>query len=792
MALYIVKTSTDKRKNLEIVISLAILTLLLALISPSFDALALMSGNKLQSDPVIFNCYNSLHRLIIFDAITFKAVPLGSQKCSDSGEFAGYSWQFAFNLPDGDYKVLELFDGTYCGNPDYNYCLANDTPNISTDIHLSTFIPTPTPLTTTFGDISKNLTEAPNNIANNLDSVTSENIKSFSDLYFEKFIDEKRIGKITFNSALDLSSQDTQDFLKNLGTYMEVGPGSIKFDARTATHFKNAKIEIKMYGLNALGYTDVPPIIVRDDLGNILFQSNIEYPILSDQVYNNNDDGTFTFNTNHFTQFDLPDSADVAIVIADKNALTNDSVKGENFDLSNISIALATLPLSGPNGSSISWESDNASIISTDGQTVNQPAFGDKNADVILTATITKGLATETKVFALTVLEIPASTVATITSRNYFVDNSTSTITNVLSGTTKDSFLASLIKDEVGQIWVDTMINDPVITDNILVVVAQDKSIIKTYTVTVLTATQTTPDGNGTAMADSTKPQVVIINPTQAVNIAIADGTIYPTVDVSSFITNGTGTLPAITIISANANVAIPPSTIVTSADTAWNGVITAPTVTTVTLPTTEKETKTLSTAIEIGFTGAKLSFNKAVRLLLQGQTGKEAGYIRTGTEFVGITTTCNADDQEIVDAFLEVDGECKIDVGLDLVIWTKHFTTFATYTQTQKPTPTPTQTLSNNGGGGFYYATPTPTQIPRPITLIPTPNTTPTPKSKTTPKVSKASAIQTPDKQNQLAGLTPQLSLQKATILGTVSQAITSTPSKFWSFVSKILRKIK
>ncbi len=211
-----------------------------------------------------------------------------------------------------------------------------------------------------------------------------------------------------------------------------------------------------------------------------------------------------------------------------------------------------------------------------------------------------------------------------------------------------------------------------------------------TVTVTVLANTQTVPDAGGAATVNNSTPEVVITNPTQVVNLTISSGTTNPTIDVGSFITGGTGTLPEINITSANANntsVAIPASTTVTSADNTWNGVIAAPTVTTVTLPDTAGQTKTLSTAIEVGFTGAKLSFDKAVRLLLPGQAGKRAGYIRTGIEFTEITNTCAADNQATGDA-LAADGECKIDVGTDLVIWTKHFTKFATYEVGLPPSP--------------------------------------------------------------------------------------------------------
>ena len=127
-------------------------------------------------------------------------------------------------------------------------------------------------------------------------------------------------------------------------------------------------------------------------------------------------------------------------------------------------------------------------------------------------------------------------------------------------------------------------------------------------------------------------------------------------------------------------------------ASSSWDGIIVAPTVTTVTLPPVSGQTKTLSTAIEIGFSGAKLSFDKAVKILLPGQVDKRAGYARTGITFTEITTTCGENSQAWVDTNLGVDGDCKINSGSDLVIWTKHFTSFATYTQT---------TNSTGGGGG-------------------------------------------------------------------------------------------
>ncbi|ACL77312.1 immunoglobulin-like domain-containing protein [Ruminiclostridium cellulolyticum] len=96
--------------------------------------------------------------------------------------------------------------------------------------------------------------------------------------------------------------------------------------------------------------------------------------------------------------------ADAASVAADKAALTSDVIKGGNADLENVTGALAALPTVGSvNGSAITWVSDTPTVVSNNGQTVVRPAFGAGDATVTLTATITKGLVTDTKVFTLIV-----------------------------------------------------------------------------------------------------------------------------------------------------------------------------------------------------------------------------------------------------------------------------------------------------------------------------------------------------------------------------------------------------
>ncbi|MCX6756882.1 MAG: peptidoglycan-binding domain-containing protein, partial [Candidatus Nomurabacteria bacterium] len=324
--------------------------------------------------------------------------------------------------------------------------------------------------------------------------------------------------------------------------------------------------------------------------------------------------------------------------------------------------------------------------------------MGDNSADVILTAG-THNLVFSEKLSATAKTAVQnALTLGADTALSYGWTEGTLTITASSLTTFANDVLAN-ISDIAGNA-----------TNNALLVDS------------VLSATQSTPDNNGNVTVSSTTPEVVITNGNATTTVTISSDNTNPTIDVSSFIgSNGTGTLPAINITSSNASnmtVAIPAGTEVVSASTTWNGVIAAPTVTTTSLPATEGQTKTLSTAIEIGFSGAKLTFSKAVKILLPGQAGKRAGYVRTGTAFTEITNVCASDSQVTGDA-LAADSECKIDVGSDLVIWTKHFTTFASYTQVLNPSGSWFVTSSGGSSGSTAPAAASPVVTANPTTSI-------------------------------------------------------------------------
>ena len=204
----------------------------------------------------------------------------------------------------------------------------------------------------------------------------------------------------------------------------------------------------------------------------------------------------------------------------------------------------------------------------------------------------------------------------------------------------------------------------------------------------VLSNRKTVPDSSGDATVNNSAPQVVVTSPTQPIVVTVTAGTVDAGVDYSSLVTGGTGSTPQTATIpqttvrtSSGSTIQIPASTTVTATGGSWDGVITAPTVvpnSSVTIPVRSGSTAKIAAVIEVGASGVNLTFDKAVRLLIPGQAGKLAGFVRDGV-FTQITDVCAADTQVAGDA-LATSGDCSISVGADLVVWTKHFTTFVAY----------------------------------------------------------------------------------------------------------------
>ncbi|MDE1764520.1 MAG: hypothetical protein KGH88_09830, partial [Thaumarchaeota archaeon] len=161
------------------------------------------------------------------------------------------------------------------------------------------------------------------------------------------------------------------------------------------------------------------------------------------------------------------------------------------------------------------------------------------------------------------------------------------------------------------------------------------------------------------------------------------------------------------------------PPNLTISGPTTWNGILNlAQTVNDSQVSLPPPPTNTVNKIIQQVETGAgsiPLTVDKAIRMLFTGEAGKDIAYSNSGPA-TEVTAVCPADDQTIVDNFLTPGQACKINVGPDLVIWTKHLTVWTIFNPVQvAPSSSPSssssspassqqsapQITSGNGGGG-------------------------------------------------------------------------------------------
>lgn len=194
-------------------------------------------------------------------------------------------------------------------------------------------------------------------------------------------------------------------------------------------------------------------------------------------------------------------------------------------------------------------------------------------------------------------------------------------------------------------------------------------------------------DGALTTLAVGPTPgePVVELPGGEDVVIVIPEGVDEPLLDVSSLQeADGSFALEGdVEIIAPNgASLQLAEGTVVTPSEADWDGLFVPPTVVSLTTvsPAGEPESEVIL-AVKVGSDDVSFEVDPAARLLLPGAAKKNAkvGFIAPGGTFTAITTQCAADSQDAGNA---VERDCFIVVGDDIVIWTKHFTTFAAYTQ--------------------------------------------------------------------------------------------------------------
>ncbi len=99
---------------------------------------------------------------------------------------------------------------------------------------------------------------------------------------------------------------------------------------------------------------------------------------------------------------DLVPNTDAEDVAADKAALTFDTIKGENDTEHEITKDLILI-YSGQNGTAITWSVSPAGWINTASGAVTRPSYSQGDKIITLTATISKGNESDSKIFTLTV-----------------------------------------------------------------------------------------------------------------------------------------------------------------------------------------------------------------------------------------------------------------------------------------------------------------------------------------------------------------------------------------------------
>ena len=138
-----------------------------------------------------------------------------------------------------------------------------------------------------------------------------------------------------------------------------------------------------------------------------------------------------------------------------------------------------------------------------------------------------------------------------------------------------------------------------------------------------------------------------------------------------------------LTIVSLKTKIVFPEGVEIAGLE---DGVMNLPKVVSVSIPEKTNTTTNVRLAIEVGGDN-RVEFNEYVELIFPNMAGKKVGFF-DGNDFKEITEVCSASSSS---------DECKKNEEGDLVVLTKHFTTFAVYTET---------TSSSGGGESATYLT--------------------------------------------------------------------------------------
>jgi gliding motility-associated-like protein len=217
-----------------------------------------------------------------------------------------------------------------------------------------------------------------------------------------------------------------------------------------------------------------------------------------------------------------------------------------------------------------------------------------------------------------------------------------------------------------------------------IVLTSEDGITQKTYTIKVtrLKPEQILTNDAGSATSSDTAKEIVVISPNLPLVITIPAGTTTSTtVAYGDLINAGTGTVPQTSITTPLAKIEIPASTQISASGTSWNGSLLAPNVTSYDIPAKPGIIIKTGLIVEIGSVDFSLSFDKAIRLVLFGEAGKKVSRVH-GNTYEEILLT--GPDTHVAGDALPANSSFKVNVGNDLVVWTKGLSRFITFTETE------------------------------------------------------------------------------------------------------------
>ncbi|WP_171683461.1 DUF2252 family protein [Paenibacillus planticolens] len=290
-------------------------------------------------------------------------------------------------------------------------------------------------------------------------------------------------------------------------------------------------------------------------------------------------------------------------------------------------------------------------------------------------------------------VKVPSSVVNTTVTVSVYDDVYSTVMTNVYNG--EGTLVLGPVSLKNNEPSVDLPLSEG--SNSIKVLVTAQDGTVKTYTVNVIRTTAVTVGSDGVIPITDVPVQISV--PEDATNAKL-------TVTTITAGANKEATLPQIQVLSStslgNVGMAIPEGTKIT-ATSSWDGTIQLPTIksnSSVSIPNAS-----VSGVVEVGAPDVTLTFDKAVRLLLPGQGGKAAGYLRSGV-FTPITGKISEDSQMAANLEIAAGGEAAITVGSDLVIWTKHFTMFVSYTAISPSTGNGSSGAAGSSNSGTISAT--------------------------------------------------------------------------------------